>query len=113
MQGQDKGKTYEEYTAAEKQGLSYKTKLKTAIDILIHQVKYFDELLRPLQEMGYEIKKGKYIPFCAVGQERFICAKALGATYTEEAIKERIKGVLVLKQKRCMEIRKSGLSSIL
>lgn len=50
--GQDKGKSYAEYTA-EKQGTSYKAKLKTAIDTLIPQVKDFDELLRRLQEMGY------------------------------------------------------------
>ena len=64
-----------------------------AIDTLIPQVKDFDELLRRLQEMGYEIKQGKYISFRAAGQERFTRAKTLGAAYTEEAIKERIKGV--------------------
>ena len=103
--GQDKGKSYAEYTA-EKQGTSYKAKLKTAIDTLIPQVKDFDELLRRLQEMGYEIKQGKYISFRAAGQERFTRTKTLGAAYTEEAIKERIKGVYVAKTK-------SGLSSIL
>ena len=89
--GQDKGKSYAEYTA-EKQGTSYKAKLKTAIDTLIPQVKDFDELLRRLQEMGYEIKQGKYISFRAAGQERFTRLKTLGADYTEEAIKERIAG---------------------
>ena len=88
--GQDKGKSYAEYTA-EKQGTSYKAKLKTAIDTLIPQVKDFDELLRRLQEMGYEIKQGKYISFRAAGQERFTRTKTLGAAYTEEAIKERIR----------------------
>ena len=67
--GQDRGKSYAEYTA-EKQGTSYKAKLKTAIDNLIPRVKDFDELLRRLQEMGYEIKQGKYISFRAAGQER-------------------------------------------
>ena len=81
--GQDKGKSYAEYTA-EKQGTSYKAKLKTAIDTLIPQVKDFDELLRRLQEMGYEIKQGKYISFRAAGQERFTRTKTLGAAYTEK-----------------------------
>ena len=112
MPGQDRGKSYAEYTA-EKQGTSYKAKLKTAIDNLIPRVKDFDELLRRLQEMGYEIKQGKYISFRAAGQERFTRTKTLGAAYTEEAIKERIKGVYVAKTKRCGKIRKSGLSSIL
>ena len=67
--GQDKGKSYAEYTA-EKQGTSYKAKLKTAIDTLIPQVKDFDELLRRLQEMGYEIKQGKYISFRAAGKTK-------------------------------------------
>ena len=96
--GQDRGKSYAEYTA-EKQGTSYKAKLKTAIDNLIPRVKDFDELLRRLQEMGYEIKQGKYISFRAAGQERFTRTKTLGAAYTEEAIKERIKGVYVAKTK--------------
>ena len=106
--GQDKGKSYAEYTA-EKQGTSYKAKLKTAIDTLIPQVKDFDELLRRLQEMGYEIKQGKYISFRAAGQERFTRTKTLGAAYTEEAIKERIKGVYIAKSKPLREDRKIRL----
>ena len=103
-----KGKSYAEYTA-EKQGTSYKAKLKTAIDTLIPQVKDFDELLRRLQEMGYEIKQGKYISFRAAGQERFTRTKTLGAAYTEEAIKERIKGVYVAKTKTLREDKKIRL----
>lgn len=106
--GQDRGKSYAEYTA-EKQGTSYKAKLKTAIDTLIPQVKDFDELLRRLQEMGYEIKQGKYISFRAAGQERFTRTKTLGAAYTEEAIKERIKGVYVAKTKTLREDKKIRL----
>ena len=106
--GQDRGKSYAEYTA-EKQGTSYKAKLKTAIDTLIPQVKDFDELLRRLQEMGYEIKQGKYISFRAAGQERFTRAKTLGAAYTEEAIKERIKGVYIAKSKPLREDKKIRL----
>ena len=76
-------------------------------------MKDFDELLRRLQEMGYEIKQGKYISFRAAGQERFTRTKTLGAAYTEEAIKERIKGVYVAKTKTLREDKKIGLSSIL
>ena len=83
--------------------------LKTAIDTLIPQVKDFDELLRRLQEMGYEIKQGKYISFRAAGQERFTRTKTLGAAYTEEAIKERIMGVYVAKTKTLREDKKIRL----
>ena len=88
--GQDKGKSYAEYTA-EKQGTSYKAKLKTAIDTLIPQVKDFDELLRRLQEMGYEIKTGKDISVRPQGKERFFrLARNLGEGYTIEGIRRRI-----------------------
>ena len=52
----------------------------------------FDELLSKLQAAGYEIKPGKYISCRAPGQERFTRLKTLGADYTEEAIRERIRG---------------------
>ena len=92
--GQGKGKSYKEYTA-EKQGTSYKAKLKLAIDTLVPQVKDFEELLARLEQAEYEVKRGKYISFRAPGQERFTRAKTLGVAYGEEAVKERIKGVYV------------------
>ena len=97
--GKDKGKSYAEYNA-EKQGASYKMKLKLAIDTLIPQVSDFEELIKRLQEMGYEVKRGKYISFRAAGQERFTRCKTLGAAYGEEAIKERIQGVYIAKPMR-------------
>ena len=100
--GKDKGKSYAEYTA-EKQGTSYKAKLKIAIDTLIPQVKDFEELIKWLQEMGYEIKHGKYVSCRAPGQERFTRLKTLGAAYAEEAIKDRIKGVYIAKAKPLRE----------
>lgn len=90
--GQDKGKSYTEYHA-ERQGKSYKAKLKAAVDTLIPQVADFEELIKRLQQMGYEVKRGKYISCRASDQERFTRLKTLGAAYTEEAITERIKGV--------------------
>ncbi len=96
--GQDKGKSHKEYNA-EKQGRSYKAKLKAAVDLLIPQVKDIDELLSCLEAAGYEIKRGKYISCRAAGQERFTRLKTLGAAYAEEAIAERIKGVYAAKTK--------------
>ena len=96
--GRDKGKSYTEYQA-ERQGNSYKAKLKLAIDTLIPQAADFEELLKQLQQMGYEVKRGKYISCRASGQERFTRLKTLGVAYTEEAITERIKGVYAAKAK--------------
>lgn len=89
--GQNKGKSYTEYTA-DKAGTSYKAKLKTAIDRLIPISSDFEDLLRRLQNEGYEIKRGKYISCRASHQERFTRLKTLGVDYTEESLAARIAG---------------------
>ena len=89
--GQDKGKSYIEHTAA-RSGTSYKAKLKEAVDRLIPVSADFEDLLRRLQEQGYEIKRGKYVSCRASDQERFTRLKTLGVDYTEEAIAARIAG---------------------
>jgi len=60
--------------------------------------------------MGYEIKRGKYISCRANGQERFTRLKTLGASYTEEAIQNRIKGVAVSRAKPLREDTKIRLA---
>lgn len=89
--GQDKGKSYIEHQA-ERNGTSYKAKLKATIDRLIPACKDFEDLLSRLQREGYEIKRGKYISCRATDQERFTRMKTLGIDYTEEAITARIAG---------------------
>jgi hypothetical protein len=89
--GRDKGKSYAEY-AADRDGGSWKSKLKTAIDTIIPQSKDFEDFLKRLESADYEIKRGKYISVRAPGQERFTRTKTLGADYTEESIIKRIAG---------------------
>ena len=95
--GQSKGKSYAEWDAQRK-GTSWKAKLKATIDAAIPQAKDFDDFLRLMQAQGYEIKPGKFISFRAPGQERFTRCKTLGEAYTEEAIKERIKGRAITRR---------------
>ena len=89
--GRDKGKSYIEHQAAQN-GTSYKAKLKTTIDRLIPASADFEDLLRRLQQEGYEIKWGKYVSCRASDQERFTRMKTLGVDYTEDAIAARIAG---------------------
>ena len=89
--GQDKGKSYIEHTATQT-GTSYKAKLKAAVDRLIPASTDFEDLIRRLQQEGYEIKRGKYVSCRASDQERFTRLKTLGVDYTEEAITARIAG---------------------
>ncbi|GHU79063.1 endonuclease [Clostridia bacterium] len=89
--GKERGKSYAEY-AADKQGGSYKSKLKFAIDITVPQVSDFEDFLKRMEAAGYEIKRGKYVSFRAPGQERFTRCKTLGEDYTEDSITKRIAG---------------------
>ena len=89
--GQEKGKSYVEHQAV-RNGTSYKAKLKSAIDRLLPACTDLDDLLRRLQEEGYEIRRGKYISCRASNQERFTRLKTLGIDYTEEALTARIAG---------------------
>ena len=104
--GQDRGKSYAEWDAHRK-GMSWKAKLKAAINAAIPQAKDFDDFLRLLQEQGYEVKRGKYVSFRAPGQGRFTRCKTLGEAYTEEAITERIKGRFA--ERKPKETRKISL----
>ena len=106
-----KGKSYAEYQA-EKTGTSWKGKLKIAVDALIPQVADFEELLRRLEAVGYEIKRGKYISCRAPGQERFTRLKTLGADYTEEAITERISGKRI-RAAKATRAEKKGVSLLI
>ena len=89
--GQEKGKSYVEHQAV-RNGTSYKAKLKSAIDRLLPACTNLDDLLRRLQEEGYEIRRGKYISCRASNQERFTRLKTLGVDYTEAALVARIAG---------------------
>ena len=107
---QNKGMDYKEYTEA-KRGTSWKQKLKQTIDQNIIIAKDYDDFLRLMREAGYEIKTGKYISFRAEGQERFTRSKTIGENYTEENIRERIKGRS--PRKRQMQTGRKGISLII
>ena len=57
---------------------------------MIKQSKDWDEFLRKMAELGYEIKYGKHIAFKPKDKPRFTRAKTIGEDYTEERLKERL-----------------------
>ena len=83
------GKSYTEYHT-DKQGTSWKAKLKAAIDDILSESADYADFLRRMESQGYEIKKGAYISFRAPEQTRFTRAKTLGADYAEDALRRRI-----------------------
>ena len=58
---------------------------------MIKQSKDWEEFLKKMADLGYEIKHGKYIAFKHKDKERFTRAKTIGEDYTEERMKERMK----------------------
>ena len=57
---------------------------------MIKQSKDWEEFLKKMVDLGYEINSGKHIAFKHKDKERFTRAKTIGADYTEERLKERI-----------------------
>ena len=83
------GKSWYENEQAKK-GTSWKSRLQFDIDRMIKQSKDWDEFLRKMAELGYEIKYGKHIAFKPKDKPRFTRAKTIGEDYTEERLKERL-----------------------
>jgi len=75
----------------DKKGKSYKSRLQFDIDRIIKQSINWQDFLSKMERYGYEIKFGKHIAFRKKGQQRFTRAKTIGANYTEEKIKDRIR----------------------
>ena len=73
-----------------KKGTSWKSRLQFDIDRLIKQSKDWEEFLKKIVELGYEIKHGKHIAFKPKDKQRFTRAKTIGEDYTEKRLKERI-----------------------
>lgn len=96
--GAEKGKSYKEYQERKK-GKSWKAQLQYAIDKAIKTSKDWEEFLKIMESMGYEIKEGKYISFRAKEQERFTRAKTIGDDYSEDSIKKRIENLTSHKSK--------------
>ena len=96
--GAEKGKSYKEYQERKK-GKSWKAQLQYAIDKAIKTAYDWEEFLKIMESMGYEIKEGKHISFRAKDQERFTRARIIGEDYTEESIKKRIESRVSSKSK--------------
>ncbi len=89
-----KGKHYAEWKA-EREGVSWKAKLRKTIDELLPGCTDFDHFLRRMEAAGYEVKHGKYISFHAPDQERFTRAKTLGTEYAEDVLRAKISGAYI------------------
>ncbi len=72
---------------------SFRSVARTKIDEIISgSPNNYEEFLRLLAGVGYEIKSGKHVSIRGAGQKRFIRLRSLGKGYSEEEIRKRITG---------------------
>ena len=84
-----KGKSWYEYQHAQR-GTSWKSKLQFDIDRILKQAQNWEDFLKRMNELGYEIKHGKHIAFRHKDKQRYTRTKTIGDDYTEERLKERL-----------------------
>lgn len=71
----------------------FREKIRESIDAcMARNPKSMEELLRLLEEMGYEIKRGKHVAIKRPEQERFIRFRSLGTGYREEDLEKVFAG---------------------
>lgn len=64
---------------------SFREEMRESIDICMEQKpRDIEELIKLLQEMGYEVKRGKYVSLKGRGQKKFLRMRSLGAGYREQ-----------------------------
>jgi len=92
-----RGKNYAEWLG-DRKPLSFQDKLRFAIDeALDKKPNNFNEFLSLMRATGYEInEKRKHITFLAPGQKQPTRCDTLRGSHTEEAIRERIVGRLIV-----------------
>lgn len=106
------GKSYTEYHA-EREGTSWKAKLRAAIDTTLSESADYDDFLRRMETQGYEIKKGTHISFRAPDQQCFTRAKTLGADYAEDALRRRISEKSALKPHGKIQLQPAPLQNVI
>lgn len=78
--------------------------IREAIDVCMEQkLKDMDELLKLLQGMGYEVKRGKNIAVRNSDQKKFVRFRSLGAGYREEDLERVFAGEVIHKPDPKME----------
>ena len=72
---------------------TYRDQIRQDIDTIMKKSPTdFDAFLRKLEEMGYEVKRGKYASVKGKDQQRFVRFHSLGEGYSEEDIQAVIAG---------------------
>lgn len=92
-----KGEHYAQWSAGREGKTTVRGLIRRDIDAAIARAFTYQTFFEQLEKLGYAVKRGPNIKYTAVrppGGARFIRLASLGDGYTEDAIKERLAGVL-------------------
>jgi hypothetical protein len=81
--------------SADRQGASWKSRLKKAIDGYIAVSSDFEDMLKRMEADGFTVKRAKYHSYKLPGADektRFTGGPSLGPEYSDDRIRERIAG---------------------
>ena len=85
---------------------SLRDEIRETIDICLKKKPFdMEELLRFLEDMGYEVRRGKYISLKGRNQKRFIRMRSLGEGYLEEDLKRFFSGTAETKIDMLLDIQ--------
>jgi len=80
--------------------VTWQEKLKQAIDaVLDKKPADLTAFVQAMKALGYEVKQGKYLSFCAPEQKKFTRLRSLGDDYNDNAILERIEGKRIVSKR--------------
>ena len=93
IENPEQGRTmsYDTWEAEQKGKPTWYGQIRRDVDACIAHSFLFEHFLTNLKKQGYEVKTGKYIAVRPPGKQRFVRLKTLGADYSEEAIRGRIR----------------------
>lgn len=85
---------------------SFRDEIRMAVDsCLDKKPKDLEEFLKLLEQLGYEIKRGKYIAVRGGEQKKFVRFRSLGEGYTEQDIENLLSGKPTKKMDMLVDIQ--------
>ncbi len=87
---QNRTLSYSDWDSVQNGNKTYRQRIKEDIDQAVSEPFSYGEFLATMEEMGYDVKTGKYLAFRPPGKERFSRGHNLGEGYSKEEIRVKI-----------------------
>ena len=88
-----------------------RNQLRDDVDKTLMQSKDFDEFLKRLEQLKYEVKRGKFIAVRPQFGANYIRLKSLGEFYSEDALRNRLSAKHDFEHKLMQEVERANLEN--